>query len=226
MTGAACLALFLYTKLKYPSVQPFADPMDVGKLGKTRLYYAFLVLWGLFGSAIIAVFLISLRRGKPPHYETRRYFIPGYKILMLFPFIVAINGLSPYLGLKTQTAWSMFSNLHTEGGRTNHLIIRRPYYLADFQNDLVDIKYSSDPRLNALHEKGYLLPYFELRRYMSMNYNFVSDKNKLEYVRAGSDKQVSNPGDDPALFEKENYFLRKLLLFRPVPSGKSSVCQH
>ena len=145
---------------------------------------------------------------------------------MLFPIIIAINGGSPYLGLKTQTAWSMFSNLRTEGGSTNHLIIRHPYYLADFQNDLVEIKYSTDPRLSAFHEKGYLIPYFELRRYMSMNVRPESDENKLEYVRKGSDKKVSKPGDDPALFEPENYFLRKLLSFRPVRSGNRSVCQH
>lgn len=226
VTGAACLALLIYTKLNYPSVQPFIDPIEVWTLRKPRLYYVFLALWGLYGSALITVFLFTLRKGKPLRYGTSRYFIPVYKILMLFPLIIAINGGSPYLGLKTQTAWSMFSNLRTEGGSTNHLIIRHPYYLADFQNDLVEIKYSTDPRLSAFHEKGYLIPYFELRRYMSMNVRPESDENKLEYVRKGSDKKVSDPGDDPALFEPENYFLRKLLSFRPVPSGNSGVCQH
>jgi hypothetical protein len=224
--GAAGLALLIYTKLNYPGVQPFIEPMEVWTLGKPRLYYVFLALWGLFGSALIAVFLITLRKGEPLHYGTGRYFIPGYKILMLFPLIIAINGGSPYLGLKTQTAWSMFSNLRTEGGFTNHLIIRHPYYLADYQTDLVEIKHSSDPRLSAFHEKGYLIPYFELRRYMSMNASSESDEYKLEYVRKGSNKKVSNPGDDPVLFEPENYFLRKLLSFRPVPSDNSGVCQH
>jgi hypothetical protein len=145
---------------------------------------------------------------------------------MLFPLIIAINGVSPYLGLKTQTAWSMFSNLRTEGGYTNHLIVRHPYYLADVQSDLVEIKHSTDPRLSAFHEKGYLIPYFELRRYMSMNDSALSREFTLEYVRKGANKQVSKPGDDPLLFEPENYFLRKLLHLRPVPSGNSGVCQH
>jgi len=224
--GAACLALLIYTKMNYPGVQPFIEPMEVWTLRKPRLYYVFLALWGLFGSALIALFLITLRRREPLHYGTGRYFVPGCKILMLFPLIIAINGVSPYLGLKTQTSWSMFSNLRTEGGYTNHLIVRHPYYLADVQSDLVEIKHSTDPRLSVFHEKGYLIPYFELRRYTSMNDSALSREFTLEYVRKGANKQVSKPGDDPVLFEPENYFLRKLLSLRPVPSGNSGVCQH
>jgi hypothetical protein len=120
----------------------------------------------------------------------------------------------------------MFSNLRTEGGTSNHLIIRHPYYLADYQTDLVEIKDSSDPRLTAFKEKGYSIPYFELRRYMSANQIPAGDSIGLEYVRKGSDKSVSAPGDDPELFEPDNYLLRKLLSFRPVPPGETGVCQH
>lgn len=34
-----------------------------------------------------------------------------------------MNGLSPYLGLKTHNTCTMFSNLQVEGGRTNHLFM-------------------------------------------------------------------------------------------------------
>jgi hypothetical protein len=120
----------------------------------------------------------------------------------------------------------MFSNLRTEGGTSNHLLIRRPYYLADYQTDLVEIKNSTDPRLSAFKEKGYSIPYFELRRYMSAKHSTAGDVIGLEYVRKGSVKSVTARSGDPELFEPENYVLRKLLYFKPIPPGKKGVCQH
>jgi hypothetical protein len=36
---------------------------------------------------------------------------------------VVVNGMAPYLGLKTESAFAMFSNLRTEGGEWNHLFM-------------------------------------------------------------------------------------------------------
>jgi hypothetical protein len=38
------------------------------------------------------------------------------QVLILIPMLYFLNGASPYLGLKTESTVSMFSNLHTEGG--------------------------------------------------------------------------------------------------------------
>ncbi|MEW6143675.1 MAG: HTTM domain-containing protein [Thermodesulfobacteriota bacterium] len=225
ISGALCLGLFIYARLTYPSVEQYPELRELGTFGRTRLYYAFLGLWWIYGIFIIAIFLLVSRREKPVWDETR-YFVPGYKLLALFPILVLINGISPYIGLKTQTSWSMFSNLRTEGGTSNHLLINHPYYLTDYQTDLVEIKNSSDPRLRTFKEKGYSIPYFELRRYMSEKHSTAGDGIGLEYVRKGSVKSVSDRNGDPGLFEPEKYILRKLLYFKPVPHGKKGVCQH
>ena len=39
----------------------------------------------------------------------------------------------------------MFSNLHTEGGQTNHLLFSSPPYLFDYQQDVVQIIATSSP---------------------------------------------------------------------------------
>jgi hypothetical protein len=226
IAGASYLALFIYARLAYPSLEQYPELRELGKFGRTRLYYVFIGLWWIYGILIIAVFLSAIRKGKSIWSSRNRHFVPRYKILALLPILVVINGASPYIGLKTQTSWSMFSNLRTEGRTSNHLIIRHPYYLADYQSELVEIKNSSDPRLGVFGEKGYLIPYFELRRYLSMNHKYEADGIRLEYVRNGRGKSISGPGDDPGLFEPVNYFLGKLLHFRPVPSDKNSICQH
>eukprot|EP00929_Paragymnodinium_shiwhaense_P107885 TRINITY_DN74227_c0_g1_i1.p1 TRINITY_DN74227_c0_g1~~TRINITY_DN74227_c0_g1_i1.p1 ORF type:complete len:608 (-),score=73.12 TRINITY_DN74227_c0_g1_i1:94-1917(-) len=54
--------------------------------------------------------------------------------MLLFVF-----GLSPYLGLRTYPALAMFSNLRTEGGRSNHLFIADDFDLVGWQRDFVTI---------------------------------------------------------------------------------------
>jgi hypothetical protein len=222
--GAACLALFIYAKLSYPSLNPHLELKDPAKIGKTRLYYAFLALWWIYGIALISIFLLSLRRGRQAEYGKGRFFLPPYAVLMVFPLLIVLNGASPFLGFKTQTAWSMFSNLRTEGGYSNHLIVTHPYYMADYQTDLVEIRRSSDPTLSAFKDSGYLIPYFELRRYMSQNR--PSSPDALVYIRNGAEATVSRPEDDPELFKPVSYIFRKLLIFRPVPSEERGLCQH
>jgi vitamin K-dependent gamma-carboxylase-like protein len=224
--GAACLALFIYANLSYPALEPHIELKDPAKIGKTRLYYVFLGLWWIYGLALISIFLLSLRKGRPAKYGKGRFFVPAYTILMLFPLLIVINGASPYLGLKTQTAWSMFSNLRTEGGYSNHLIVRHPYCLAGYQTDLVEIRRSSDPRLSVFQDSGYLIPYFELRRYLSLHRPSSPVAAGLVYIRNGTRITVSKPEDDPELFTPPNYILRKLLSFRPVPSARRGFCQH
>ena len=40
----------------------------------------------------------------------------------MIPLVFFLNGISPYLGLKTEGSISMFSNLHVEGRTTNHFL--------------------------------------------------------------------------------------------------------
>ncbi len=42
--------------------------------------------------------------------------------LLLVPTLAFLNGITPYLGVKTVANYSMFSNLRTEQGETNHFL--------------------------------------------------------------------------------------------------------
>ncbi|HEY0772153.1 MAG TPA: hypothetical protein VGD31_17650, partial [Sphingobacteriaceae bacterium] len=59
--------------------------------------------------------------------------------LLLIPAVVFLNGLSPYLGLKTENSYAMFSNLKTENGSTNHFIMPASLQVFSYQKDVVDI---------------------------------------------------------------------------------------
>jgi hypothetical protein len=130
------------------------------------------------------------------------------------------------LGLKTETSFSMFSNLQTEGKLSNHLIIGRNLGLTNFQDDLVKILHSSDPELHKLAARGYLLPYFEMRSYISRKAKLGADDIELSYVRGGVRRSVEKAGSDPALSRPYSLFLRKFFRFRPVRPEGMNTCQH
>lgn len=84
-----------------------------------------------------------------------------------FPLFLIFFTNTSYLGLRTAGNTTMFSNLKTEGGASNHIFISSAWQPFDFQKDLVFIK--SVPHEYAYYKKGQPAPNmwmtaFELRR--------------------------------------------------------------
>ena len=91
--------------------------------------------------------------------------LPGSRLVPVVALLLVVNGLSPYWGGKTQTCFSMYSNLRTEGGVWNHLILPPEMRLLAGQDDLVRLVESSDPLLRRVYiEPGLLINAWELRR--------------------------------------------------------------
>src|SRR5690606_25004079 len=67
--------------------------------------------------------------------------------LWLVPALAALNGLTPYLEVKTAYGWNMYSNLSMVDGKSNHFVFRAGLPLTDEQSDVVEITSSPDPRL-------------------------------------------------------------------------------
>ena len=62
------------------------------------------------------------------------------------------NGLGPYLGYKTVATWAMFSNLHTEGGRSNHWLLPASWQpSAAFARTLVTVEATDVDLLRSYH---------------------------------------------------------------------------
>jgi hypothetical protein len=92
---------------------------------------------------------------------------------------------------------------------------------------LVEVLDSSDPELGKLAERGYLLPYFEFRSYVARRTADYEQAIQVSYIRDGLRIDVTEPGDDPELFEPQPWWLRKVLYFRPVqPGGGPNKCRH
>jgi hypothetical protein len=157
---------------------------------------------------------------------------PGLLVLAL----VLLNGLTPYLGIKTAANYSMYSNLRVDELRNNHLLVRAGLPGVGHQDDLVEIIDSSDERIKdrtfLLHGGGnalgwrhpdLLVPSFELRRYLSEH---AEPDLWIEYRAKGRTIRVDRRQDpDHILFVKPPWLVDKLLVFRPVTDrGQPQLC--
>lgn len=80
--------------------------------------------------------------------------------------LLVVNALSPYLGLKTESSLTMFSNLQTEGEDWNHLLVPERVRLFSMQEQLVTVRAASDPALLRRTSGGTRMVRFELERYL------------------------------------------------------------
>jgi hypothetical protein len=209
-------------------VGTFALTGDIGPRSWAPLHTLRLLLFDLAAMGWIAAFLAflgpwtrPLALGGEPLARLRS---PFHGLVVL---VAAVSVLSPYVGLKTRTAFTMFSNLRTEARPdaegvpvpgNNHLFLPQ-IYLAGYQKDLVTIVSSSDERLQRAADAGQLLTWFEL-----VNITSRHPEARLNYRRHGKSRLVYRVGEDAALSTPHPWILRKLLIFRPVAKEGPSPC--
>ena len=150
-----------------------------------------------------------------------------YLIFWMFPLLVVLNGFAPYLGLKTQTSFSMFSNLITENGKTNHFFIPSELQIFDYQREIVIIKDTNMKNLSSSdtwnQDKAYNFLLFEfIKKVETIDEGYVSFEvnDKPYYIEKKNGKVTTS-----SIKLNQNKISRKLLLFRPIYSDNISYCQ-
>ena len=184
---------------------------------RVHLYFFWTAYSVLFAGYVI-VHLLSRRTAAPLE---KSGFRAAHWSLMIIPLFVFINGTLPYLGLKTENSYAMFSNLRTEGGRTNHFIVPASIQIFDYQKEFVQIVSSTDPVLAGLAQKDMALVLFEFRNYV----NEVKPE-RVEYLLNG-ERRVYLRGDNGSdILAPNPYVLRKLMKFRPFSVEGPQPCAH
>ncbi len=202
----------LYRPLHTSDLSPVAALVGVG--------------WAALAVAMIGVFVFLLRgrRGRTsaavaPIFRIRR------PLLWIPVLLVVLNGAAPYLGVKTETSFSMFSNLRTEAGRTNHLLIGRTAQLTGHAEDLVRIVEATDPELARLAEHRYRIPFFELRDHLQRK-SAGGRAIRVTFERGGLIATLSERDDLDRHAPAVHPLLRKLLYYRSVPPEGVVPCDH
>ncbi|WP_207432126.1 HTTM domain-containing protein [Sabulibacter ruber] len=183
-------------------------------------YFRHLV-WTGYSVSFIVIFMLAMRSGDAS--EKPKAFSFAHFSLMIIPVIVFVNGLCPYLGLKTESSYAMFSNLRTEGGITNHFIVPASTQIFDYQKDVIEIVSSSDPFLQRMAQEQKLLVYFQFRRYVRKS-RVQQVSYKRNGVPATFDRSKAS-ANDPML-RKENGMLEKIMQFRYFYKDGTQLCLH
>lgn len=182
------------------------------------------VFWSAYNFSFIGIFLIAMSKtnSNKVTIAINPFKLPTWSFL-LFPLIVFINGLSPYLGLKTENSFAMFSNLRTEGGKTNHYIVPASTQVFDYQKDLVQLVSSSDDYLQELAGRNQLMVYFSFKSYVR-----VKKPERIEYLRNGKQHvfDLKDPSTHEGLLTPAPVLLRKLLRFRTFSKYDPQPCNH
>ena len=184
-------------------------------------------LWLLGLVVIVVVYFRSMhavvRRDGPRAVAVADPLFTGSPVLWGVTLLVLVNGSLPYLGFKTQTSFTMFSNLWTEDGRTNHWFIGPGIQIGDYQGDLVEIVETDDPGLAEVADAGHSMTRFEFERALS-----AKDDIWVVCSCYGQTRRIEKVDGEFVGFEPRfSYtpFLGKVMSFRTVPDGKVTCTQ-
>ncbi len=130
--------------------------------------------------------------------------------------LVCLNGVAPYLELKSGTAFTMYANLRVVRGRSNHLVVRRGWPLGDAHEALVRIEATEDPGLVHYVDSGWLVPERNVRHYLAL-------VEGAEVTVRTEDGVLRRWG--PADARRMPLWRERLLLTRAVDSGERARCQ-
>lgn len=171
--------------------------------------------WQLFAFAAVVVTLTFLRQRRPLVAASLR---PHHAVFAVVPLLVVLNGLTPYLELKTGYGWNMYANLRAADGESNHLIVRRTLPLTDEQADPVEIISSSDPQLER-YADGYALTWRQLRTYLARHPDVA-----ITYRRGSETVALRHAADRPELVEPQPAWREKVQLFRAIDLRDPTRC--
>lgn len=153
--------------------------------------------------------------------QHRFAFRPKHWICLLGPLLLIFNGLNPYLGLRTESSFTMFSNLQTEGNQWNHLFMPPAMRIFPLQTDLVTVISSSDPAMQKAAEQGTRFTYWHFHQLLSQK-----PETAITYVYQGQKSVLARVGDDPVLSQPVDPLSEKILWMRSVPTPENNTCGH
>ena len=206
--GAFIVAMFVPGFVGWDAVQ-----------ARTICRYSTEVVWLLYTICVGSLLALAWWKARSPLRPVAGFRLRGIAWAVAVVFIA--NGLSPYLGFKTENSFAMFSNLRTEGPYWNHYFVPRSFRVLSFQDDLVEVIASSDPGLERISGTERRMVFHSFHRHVSERPDI-----SVRYRHAGVVHDVPRVADDPVLSVPPPAWQVRWLWFRPVAPPESTSCQH
>lgn len=172
---------------------------------------------------VVPFCFLVIRYGRPDGTDVRPFRISGQlAIAGVITALFFVNGLMPYLGLKTAQSINMFANLRLEAGVSNHLVFSAPNRPFSYLEDVAVITDSGGDAVLELYKTLDLgLVYYALLVHLKDNpdlqVGYTIGDREFSAVTAAELK-----GDMDRLLHPE--WVRKWFLFQPVNLQAQEPC--
>ncbi|HEX6107655.1 MAG TPA: hypothetical protein VFZ26_18870 [Gemmatimonadales bacterium] len=149
--------------------------------------------------------------------------------LFAFPLLLLLHGLTSYLGLRTAGNFTMFSNLRTEGARSNHLVLPgNPLKLWGYDEDAVRVLEIDDARAAIGHQyqplRGHRLPVVEFRKLIRA-WSRAGATVPVRFEYAGTTWATDDIARDPVWGRAHRDWKMRLLDFRVIQDDGPNRCR-
>lgn len=193
-------------------------------LSQTWDVYLVNSLFAVFG---ISVMLVVARHGRVRSDDAPYRLKSPLTALNALPVLFFLHCSSPYIGLGTGGALTMFSGLRTEGGVSNHYVIREPIRLFPYQDTVVYFESASNVSLQRASAESQGLVMFDFQRHFTtreplalpLTVNVDGSRHTLD-----SPEAVGEFGE--RYFTHQSWLERKYLSFRLVDAPQPDRCRH
>ncbi len=200
----------------------------LGLMSYYLFFHGFLLAIGIAFLLSILAFCYGYR-----FRNAKGFLLPRPSFILIVPLLFFVNNISPHVGLKTDGVVSMFSNLHTEGGVTNHILFDKPPYLFDYQSKLVNIIDASPEFYQWITGKATYVgghgPDSDFE-YVLVEFTFWDylHKHPETVVTYEDDSGIHelNPAANALKDHPLPWLLRKLLVFKSVDFQRPKICTH
>ena len=141
-------------------------------------------------------------------------------LLYLIPLVFFLNGLSPYLGLKTESSLSMYSNLYVEGRTTNHFLHGVIPGFWDYSDEVLTVIESNN---NSFKKGDAFVRYdFDRRLHNLKNVEVTVQSNLKRTPQIIS----TSEGNWKNTYSETHWLMKKYLIFKPIDYTRPKVCDH
>jgi hypothetical protein len=172
--------------------------------------------WQVYALGVVAIVATFLRQHRAPSTLRLR---PHHAAFAVVPLLVVLNGLTPYLELKTGYGWNMYANLRTVDGETNHLLLPGTLPLTDQQADVVEVLDTSSAGLARYAADDWGLTWTQLRRYVAERPDI-----RITYRRGNEVVALQRASERPELVDPVPAWREKVQLFRAIDLGEPERC--
>ncbi len=174
--------------------------------------------WAVYVAAYISLLALIIYKIRAAEYGKAPYLIASAHYPLVSVLVLAfLVGMSPYLGLKTAGAFTMFSNLETEGNYSNHWFMPQELQIFDYQKQVCVIETTAED-IPTTAATGTLLTYHRFRKLTRNN-----PEAAITYTFKGERFELKRIADKAELVAGLDLFERFYLAFQHTDWDKKTI---